>query len=772
MSQRWYANNDSPPYTPAAWQGGWNATTTRIVAMDPAKFGLSNTSVSLAETTATSPWRMGLLRIVSRPLAPQTISGTVQVCFGVSENSATADMFWRAHIYVINADTGTVLGTLLNMYEESSGGGGTEWPTTNTGKSFQAAQTLTNVTIPNDGANYVMVAEMGTIAYNTVTTSFTGVMRYGTITTGNSELADLTAGLTTTSTHSAWLEFSNTISLAAALPTNLSATAATDLGTLPFSGSANARALNVTNTLWYKYTPAASQFISFWPFGGVAPLTYEPGWLVATGTPSSLTVNNVLGSTNVPGQLWVTASTTYYFKVSPASETVTPANLTLSAVVHADATAALGDLVIPDDTINTAVVVRITDADYTIVRAINPFAAGEAGDSSPISQTLLVNNASDNTLHLYNYADFSFTQLASLSLNVNSGVGSIRANNKTDTYWVAQQGTPNVKTVTSAGAFGATTYTLSAVAASLAASNDETVLYWAQHASGVIHRYDLVNKIALSDLATAAQPIIDILVLSDDSIVVMSSSSGTLVSQVIQYNAAGTVLSTYTLPGVENFPSSTPPRIAYAQNDPTEILLWRHPGDSTPSTGLSRWQRLRLSDSTILATRNGIEFELSAYQPPETDTPLSRFGNSFSCPFFALRSVSSTGTIIVTKDAGADTTTQFPMTAGGGLSPTSFSLAGGQSTTYSGVTPGSGYTIDENLPVPAGWQSPPGYSVSNGSSHDNISVAAGETVTVTVTNTQCPGTRGNPRTDGLPYSPVVVAPCAGTGQRGAARTGV
>lgn len=36
---------------------------------------------------------------------------------------------------------------------------------------------------------------------------------------------------------------------------------------------------------------------------------------------------------------------------------------------------------------------------------------------------------------------------------------------------------------------------------------------------------------------------------------------------------------------------------------------------------------------------------------------------------------------------------------------------------------------------------------------------------------ECPGERGDPRTDGLPYSPVIVDPCAGSGTRGAARTG-
>ena len=638
MSTRFYANNATTPYTPAAWQGSWDTTTTRIVAMDPNKYGSSDTSVSLAETTATSPWRLGLIRLVSRPLAPQTISGTVNLCFGIKESSATADMFWRAHLFVINADTGTILGTLLNQYEESSGAGSTEWPTTSTGESFQTAQTLSSITVPNDGANYVIVAELGAIAYNAVTTSFTASLFYGTITTGSTELADLTAGLTTVTTHSPWIEFSGSVSILSSVPTNVSATNAIDITTLPYSSTINARNLGVTQTLWFKYTPVTSQAISIWPFGGVGG-SYEPSWVVATGLPSSLTIDNTLGSTNVPGQMWVIGSTTYYFRVTPATDTASPASLTFDVLALAPVSAGIDDLVIPDDTINTAVVIRPTETDYSVVCLVSPFAAGEGGDSLPSSEVILVNNASDDTLHLYNYADLSFSEIASLTFTDGSSRGSIRANNTADKFYVAQSNAATVKTVLPNGTFGATTWTIPSIAVALAASNDETILYWSSNNSPIIHRYDLVNLIALSDLATAGQGIVDILVLSDNTIVAMSSSSGTGVSQIVQYSSSGTLLTTYTLPGIEAFPGGTFPRIAYAQEDPDAIWLWRHPSDDTPSTGLSKFQKLKLSDGSIIRTHQGIEFELSAYQPPETDTPLSRFGNSFSCPFFQLRTL-------------------------------------------------------------------------------------------------------------------------------------
>jgi hypothetical protein len=91
----------------------------------------------------------------------------------------------------------------------------------------------------------------------------------------------------------------------------------------------------------------------------------------------------------------------------------------------------------------------------------------------------------------------------------------------------------------------------------------------------------------------------------------------------------------------------------------------------------------------------------------------------------------TTGSIIVTKTtdpSGLDT--EFDFTAGGGLSPSSFTLQDGENQNFIGITSGSGYSVSETAE--------PGYStsyeVSNASPHTNIVVGANETVTVTVTN--------------------------------------
>jgi hypothetical protein len=92
-----------------------------------------------------------------------------------------------------------------------------------------------------------------------------------------------------------------------------------------------------------------------------------------------------------------------------------------------------------------------------------------------------------------------------------------------------------------------------------------------------------------------------------------------------------------------------------------------------------------------------------------------------------------TGSLSIAKQVGlgTDFTTVFTFTAGGGLSPTTFELTNMGIQTYSGLTPGSGYSIVEI--VPDGWSVT--YEVSNGSPIDNLLITGGETTFILVINT-------------------------------------
>jgi hypothetical protein len=85
----------------------------------------------------------------------------------------------------------------------------------------------------------------------------------------------------------------------------------------------------------------------------------------------------------------------------------------------------------------------------------------------------------------------------------------------------------------------------------------------------------------------------------------------------------------------------------------------------------------------------------------------------------------------ITDPSPDQTATTFGFTAGGGLSPTTFGLKGGESRTYANLAIGSGYSLAET--VPAGWE-PISATCDDGSPVTNIDLAAGETVTCTFTN--------------------------------------
>jgi plastocyanin domain-containing protein len=108
-------------------------------------------------------------------------------------------------------------------------------------------------------------------------------------------------------------------------------------------------------------------------------------------------------------------------------------------------------------------------------------------------------------------------------------------------------------------------------------------------------------------------------------------------------------------------------------------------------------------------------------------------GETVTCTFTNDRR----GTIVVVKDAVPNDAQDFSFTAGGGLSPSSFSLdddADGtlsNTRTFDDLPAGSGYSVAESLP--SGW-SQASATCDDGSPVSNIDVAAGETVTCTFLN--------------------------------------
>ncbi len=97
----------------------------------------------------------------------------------------------------------------------------------------------------------------------------------------------------------------------------------------------------------------------------------------------------------------------------------------------------------------------------------------------------------------------------------------------------------------------------------------------------------------------------------------------------------------------------------------------------------------------------------------------------------------TTGTLVIVKETEPDGDPEVFSFVATGTGLSNFTLMDGNSKIFGGLAAGSGRSVVET--VPDGWNDPV-YTVSNGSPHTNITIAAGETVTVNVFNSK--------RTDG------------------------
>jgi hypothetical protein len=165
------------------------------------------------------------------------------------------------------------------------------------------------------------------------------------------------------------------------------------------------------------------------------------------------------------------------------------------------------------------------------------------------------------------------------------------------------------------------------------------------------------------------------------------------------------------------------------QNE-TYFVIWNY---GNVFSSISYFHRIKYSDASVTSSPAVNTSAESSADPGNTDTdPIQWISNS--CPVFTLPvsltaiPIESTGTIIVNK-VSPDVIPGFDFVTIG-LSPGTFTLAPDGSREFDDVDAGDGYSIVET--VPDGWSV--AYTVSNGSPHINITVAAGETVTVTVTN--------------------------------------
>lgn len=196
---------------------------------------------------------------------------------------------------------------------------------------------------------------------------------------------------------------------------------------------------------------------------------------------------------------------------------------------------------------------------------------------------------------------------------------------------------------------------------------------------------------------------------------------------------SGAILNTYTLP--DNFNAQIHFGDPFPNADP-QVSFWVF---HKISISTSRFIHIRVSDGVVLTTfdrehtNNGGDFPWATPDSP-------RFAHSASCTITTLTEdipapPSGDGELIVIKMTNpmglAD---EFIIDVGGGLTPAQITLSHGESQNYNPVTPGTYSVVEEPQ---SGFITT--YEVSNGDPNDAIEIGAGESVTVTITNTQLGG---------------------------------
>ena len=160
------------PWYPTNWQGGWTSpgsVKSAVRSLDTLKDGGINGALQVSINSATNPFRAPVVCAITRRLAAQTISGTLDVILAILESNAAADFFWKVYAYVSAGETDTVRGVLLD-YEATT----VEWPTALTGTALPAAQTLTAVVAQ---AGDRLVVELGVIKRHAISTLRTATIR-------------------------------------------------------------------------------------------------------------------------------------------------------------------------------------------------------------------------------------------------------------------------------------------------------------------------------------------------------------------------------------------------------------------------------------------------------------------------------------------------------------------------------------------------------------------------------------------------------------------
>jgi hypothetical protein len=437
-----------------------------------------------------------------------------------------------------------------------------------------------------------------------------------------------------------WLDSGTAFDFSAAISTNpgnqLQSTALDLTGLLPYTASVNlANATDANDrVVYYKYTGNPGELmIGFFAYSATTDVDVE-----VFADPYNIFDTN----TAVPGVSaanlaiqYPVQSRTVIIRVSQFAGTAGTIDVDVQPGPTEDVP--VGTIIDTDDTAGfpAAAISRSTGE---VVRFVDlPF--GEWGDVLDNGWMLLDDSANDAAVLF----DDSFAQqvnVGTLGFDPGTSQHKIRISPGLQEFFVGRAGgggnNASVHRVSAAGVAG-TSWTLPAVGlTALAPNNDGLIVYLSGQTSSVnapVKVWNTGSSSFGSDLIAglgANYLCRDMLVLDDDSIVVLwlNISAGT--ATVKRLSAAGAVLGTYTKSSLD----AQEGRLAYDYlTRETAFWVWTH-----LSTGHSVFEKLTAATMTVATTVPDVrEYETGVFTGAETATPDARFGISQSCPFFFTR---------------------------------------------------------------------------------------------------------------------------------------
>jgi hypothetical protein len=658
-------NNNTPAaYVPATWHGGWDAdpgsTGAYTKMLEPSvKWALNGQSSVGMSLVGTGPYALGIRRFVSRALAAQTISGTLDILAGVLQNTATADFVWKCYAWVSVGDTDVERGVLLDYTETLGVGGATAFPTTRTAKAFASAQALSSV---GALAGDRIIIELGVSTATAVSDTHTASVQVGAWGFAGAAYADLAAAETPTTDRAGFFDFSDPWTLAASEPTNVSPDTATPF-TLPLAAvpAPTFQAID----LWYAYTPGASDEVLAIFAGRDALSTYEPLLTIFRGPIDAAFTELMTAYYNVADRPYVvrtpTGITTYFRIISIGAGAIAGAiSLTATTVPILPPGNYHGSVIITSDEGSIdfadqfAYVLNATTGAITGI-VLNTFPAENGAMLGGAQRWLGADENNRDDLILYNSVTFAVVLTLTGVLTGNKVSEFSPINASADTFYVAQYvaGLTAVKlqAISTAGVVG-TSWAMTPPTGNdifgLAVSPTNTVAYYSRLAvNQPIKRWDLVNDVALADLAAGQatyQPA-DLMTLQDGSILVeWRPQFGGGVGYVARYDPLGVVLQTFDPQTDSGVADGFIDHMRAGVDDPDSFWVWLHDQTTDDQVGhllhYSTITGLLISGATHPMFDNGIRGPIDI---PPGSAPTVDYAPPTSCPLLLVLTAPPSG---------------------------------------------------------------------------------------------------------------------------------